>query len=107
MFQEVISKSTGKRGIVKAIWRNYVHGAPDIDIYTIAFLGPAWESYMGSSDIFVGHKYDCVTVSESDLMRAPLPSENTFELPIFKSCECGKDKHGFANHSSWCPKNGQ
>lgn len=19
-------------------------------------------------------------------------------------CECGKDKHGFANHSRWCPK---
>ena len=19
-------------------------------------------------------------------------------------CECGKDKHGFAFHSSWCPK---
>ena len=22
-------------------------------------------------------------------------------LPI---CECGKDKHGFANHSTWCQK---
>lgn len=21
-----------------------------------------------------------------------------------KVCECGKDKHGFANHSDWCPK---
>jgi len=19
-------------------------------------------------------------------------------------CQCGKDKHGFANHSNWCPK---
>ena len=21
-----------------------------------------------------------------------------------KNCECGKDKHGFFSHSSWCPK---
>lgn len=21
-----------------------------------------------------------------------------------KECECGADKHGFANHSDWCPK---
>jgi hypothetical protein len=20
------------------------------------------------------------------------------------TCECGKDKHGFAKHASWCPK---
>lgn len=24
-----------------------------------------------------------------------------------KVCECGKDKHGFANHSNWCPKVGE
>lgn len=24
--------------------------------------------------------------------------------PVAKSCECGKEKHGFANHSTWCPK---
>lgn len=22
------------------------------------------------------------------------------------SCECGADKHGFASHSTWCPKHG-
>ena len=21
-----------------------------------------------------------------------------------KTCECGMEKHGFANHSTWCPK---
>lgn len=23
---------------------------------------------------------------------------------IEEKCECGADKHGFANHSRWCPK---
>lgn len=23
---------------------------------------------------------------------------------LYIHCECGKDKHGFANHSIWCPK---
>lgn len=25
-------------------------------------------------------------------------------LDMSTQCECGKDKHGFANHSTWCPK---
>ena len=31
--------------------------------------------------------------------------KNSFpEEPIIKSpkCECGKEKHGFANHTTWC-----
>lgn len=24
--------------------------------------------------------------------------------PTSKACECGKEKHGFASHSTWCPK---
>lgn len=24
--------------------------------------------------------------------------------PAVKECECGKEKHGFASHSTWCPK---
>jgi len=33
-----------------------------------------------------------------------------FDLPISEikqeviACECGKEKHGFASHSYWCPK---
>lgn len=23
--------------------------------------------------------------------------------PKFQECECGKEKHGFASHSNWCP----
>jgi len=42
----------------------------------------------------------------------PLTDEQYNELvcakiitPIIeKKCECGKDKHGFASHSPWCPK---
>lgn len=25
-------------------------------------------------------------------------------VPKNKECECGMEKHGFANHSRWCPK---
>ena len=29
-----------------------------------------------------------------------------WKTPIFNqlNCECGKDRHGFASHSTWCPK---
>ena len=26
-----------------------------------------------------------------------------FEIKL-KECQCGMEKHGFANHSTWCPK---
>lgn len=26
------------------------------------------------------------------------------QIDVIAQCECGKDKHGFANHSTWCPK---
>jgi hypothetical protein len=27
-----------------------------------------------------------------------------FGVPVFPICECGKDKHGFASHATWCKK---
>jgi hypothetical protein len=30
-------------------------------------------------------------------------STKSFEIKL-KVCECGMEKHGFANHSTWCPK---
>jgi hypothetical protein len=62
-------------------------------------------------------------ISEADItlhdlfeaLSAPLPPGVKVEgLPplefnydptkLMKACECGKDKHGFARHSTWCPK---
>jgi hypothetical protein len=38
-------------------------------------------------------------------MRTPEPEkkyDKGFEIKL-KECECGKEKHGFASHSHWCP----
>jgi hypothetical protein len=33
------------------------------------------------------------------------PALGTFEEDVeLGICDCGKDKHGFANHADWCPK---
>lgn len=34
----------------------------------------------------------------------PLHFEDVLIPGTFKVCECGKEKHGFAAHSRWCPK---
>lgn len=43
---------------------------------------------------------------EDDLIEAfdAMLAGTGFSLIKKKVCECGKDKHGFACHSTWCPK---
>jgi hypothetical protein len=37
-----------------------------------------------------------LTLSENELKMKPLDETKV------KTCECGKDKHGFGSHSNWC-----
>lgn len=46
-----------------------------------------------------------ITYDGSELISWPSMVEETSN-ETKSVCECGKDKHGFANHSNWCPKIG-
>lgn len=45
--------------------------------------------------------YKCYSISVLDNYPEMKDNGGTKVLSI---CECGKDKHGFASHSSWCKK---
>lgn len=45
----------------------------------------------------------CYKLAVLDNYPGMVDGGGTFITPV--KCECGKDKHGFANHSRWCPKN--
>ena len=51
------------------------------------------------------------TVYEQDLelvrpieLKTKLTPADVLTAGTLKTCECGMEKHGFANHSNWCPK---
>lgn len=37
-------------------------------------------------------------------MNEPPKSSDIVDSLILTRCECGKEKHGFASHSTWCKK---
>jgi len=133
LHQVVFVKSLNKEGVVVGIRKTFVVGKPIAITYQVAISVPSPSSPYHSGCVveFIGNKNEYVTVTESDLIRiedAPMPTyhaedltqyikvdsksqENYLELydkmtslAKYPECECGKDKHGFAKHSDWCPK---
>lgn len=62
----------------------------DVTIYTHANPAP-----VGTQGLTGTYSYQVDLVKEFDKL---------IDESKEKACECGKDKHGFASHSDWCPK---
>jgi hypothetical protein len=113
--QVVFVKPLNREGIVTGQRSSFTEGQPPKIEYKIAMSRPSWQDHCGGIMEYVGQRYDYVRVHENDVIRiedAPAPTWKAEELGRWgkgveiklKECECGTEKHGFANHSTWCPK---
>jgi hypothetical protein len=119
--EKVFVKPFHKEGIVTGIQTTFNRGQLARVEYEVAIPIPSWVDYpiCGVTE-FLGNRSQNVLVFEQDLEKlkpvSPLEesliaaqSEFTknwnpgFEIKL-KECECGMEKHGFANHSYWCAK---
>ena len=47
---------------------------------------------------------EVIEITDLDETQLQILRQQLKNLLQSKACECGKDTHGFANHSDWCPK---
>lgn len=85
--------------LINSIWKDYVNGIYDSMIFGKSYIYARWTE----------------PAQKLQFSRVPVLPEAVFPKYITgvwvddvveKVCECGKDKHGFASHSVWCPKHG-
>ena len=93
--QKVFIKSRNKKGHVSGYRVTIFDGL----VYTVAYRVHNCVDYDGLASDCVGFKWIYIDTKEDDL------TEIDSESIVSKiDCECGKEKHGFASHSRWCPK---
>ena len=70
------------------------------------YAGPVdyYKSHMGPTACYAGvYEQDLELVGPIEL-KVKLTPADVLTAGTLKICECGMEKHGFANHSTWCPK---
>jgi len=102
--REFVDKVKGKK-IRASIWEAGSYFIPDGNIsdqfHDIAFFGTLY-----CSDGLVGYTTMGIGKGFEDYGGSCWSFYNEEDEPLIKKtkiCECGKEKHGFANHSDWCP----
>lgn len=93
---KVLIKPLNTPGVVVGWTCNY---GPFDEFYKVAYKIHNIPYYYQGFNVmeYLGPRTECLKVRESAL--GPInPAESHLK------CECGMEKHGFANHTSWCPK---
>ncbi len=80
---------------------HYIHG--EIVSVNPAFVRVKWVPPYGT--VYHNPEYLEFNLTIKTFPESYTDNTRIIDTTVLKQCECGKEKHGFANHTNWCPIN--